>query len=111
MNIPTQSIEQGFYYHYKHDPVVGITHMCYEVVGVGISTEDECDPKFAHVVVYRPLYADSSVYTAGKLYWIRPIHMWGNVTKDGKTFPRFKKINEPELVEKLTRVRHEMYGA
>jgi hypothetical protein len=36
--------------------------------------------------------------------------MWmGDVTKDGKTFPRFTKITDPATIAELERIREEMY--
>lgn len=40
----------------------------------------------------------------------RPLAMWmGDVTKDDKTFPRFQKITDPELISQLEKIREEMY--
>ena len=73
-------------------------------------TEDDCRPEDANLVVYRPLY-EASVYKAGKLFDIRPLEMWmGNVEKDGRVLARFKKIEDTESIEKLERIKHEMYG-
>jgi len=110
MKIPTKVPEKGFYYHYKHDPNGEFNNYAYEVVGVGVHTEDDCRPEDASMVVYRPIY-ESSVYTAGKLFDLRPLEMWmGDVTKDDKTFPRFKKITDPEVIAKLEEIREEMYS-
>lgn len=89
MKISNKVPENGFYYHYKHDPNGPMNNYAYEVVGVGVHTEDDCRIEDANMVVYRPLY-ESSVYKAGKLFDLRPLEMWmDNVTKDGITFPRF----------------------
>lgn len=109
MKIPNQVPEKGLYYHYKHDPAGPINNYAYEVVGVGIHTEDDCRPEDAHLVVYRPLY-EAKVYTAGKFFDIRPLDMFmENVTKDGKTFPRFQKITDPDTVQKLGTIKRDMY--
>lgn len=101
----------GFYYHYKHDPNGPTNNYAYEVVGVGVHTEDDCRPEDANMVVYRPLYREAFVYQNGKLFDLRPLEMWmGDVTRDGETFPRFKKIVDPETNEKLSEVREQMYG-
>ncbi len=112
--IPKKVPELGFYYHYKHDPSGAVNNYAYEVVGVGFHTEDDCRPGEEHFVVYRPLY-DASVFKAAKDFGIpcfdnRPLEMWmGDVTKDGKTFPRFQKITDPQVVAELEKVREGMY--
>jgi len=111
MKIPAQVPEKGFYYHYKHDTSGPVNNYAYEVVGVGCHTEDDCRPEDANMVVYRPLY-ESSVYKAGKLFDLRPLEMWmGNVEKDGKTFPRFQKITDTEVIAELEVMRDRMYQA
>lgn len=110
MKIPDKVPENGFYYHYKHDPAKAFNDYAYEVVGVGVHTEDDCRPEDANMVVYRPLY-EASVFKVGKLFDLRPLDMWmGDVTKDGKTSARFSKINNPEIISKLKTLRAEMYG-
>lgn len=110
MKIPTRVPKNGFYYHYKHDPQGAVNHYAYEVVGVGVHTEDDCRPEDTSMVVYRPLY-EASVYTAGKLFDLRPLEMWmGDVTKDGKTFPRFQEITDAEVIAKLLVIRDQMYS-
>jgi hypothetical protein len=98
--------DPGLYYHYKHDPEGTINNYAYEVMGVGHHTED--DKTF--FVVYRPLY-ESSVYKMGKLFDIRPLEMFmEQVTKDGKTFPRFQKITDPKTISQLETIKQEMYN-
>jgi hypothetical protein len=110
MKIPEKVPEEGFYYHYKHDEAGAVNNYAYEVVGVGCHTEDDCLPEDANMVVYRPLY-ESSVYKAGKLFDLRPLEMWmGDVTKNGKTFPRFQKITEKRIIDELQIIRDKMYG-
>lgn len=110
VQIPHKVPENGFYYHYKHDPEGSINNYAYEVLGVGCHTEDDCRPEDIHMVVYRPLY-ESSVYKAGKLFDLRPLEMWmGEVAVNGKTVPRFRKITDPDVVKKLREIRREMYG-
>lgn len=109
MKLPTKVPEKGFYYHYKHDPKGPVNNYAYEFVGVGCHTEDDCRPEDATMVVYRPLY-EASVYKAGKLFDLRPLEMWmGEVTKDGKTFKRFQKITNKEVIVELQKVRDGMY--
>jgi hypothetical protein len=110
MKIPTKLPENGFYYHYKHNDSSGVSDYAEEVVGVGVHTEDDCRVEDTSMVVYRPLY-ETSVFSSGKLFYLRPLEMWmGEVTKDGKTFPRFQKITDPEVIRKLQALREEMYG-
>jgi hypothetical protein len=102
--------ERSFYYHYKHNPEKGIYDYAYEVMGVGYHTEDNCRPEDVHMVVYRPLY-ESSVYTAGKFFDIRPLEMFmEDIHKDGKTMHRFTKITDPRVVEQLEKRKQEMYS-
>jgi hypothetical protein len=62
-------------------------------------------------VVYRPLYEDAAVYKGGKLFDLRPLAMFMEyVTKQGKTFPRFKKIRDEAVIKELEVVRARMYG-
>lgn len=111
MKIPTKVPEKGFYYHYKHDPNGAVNNYAYEVIGVGVHTEDDCRPEDANMVVYQPLY-EASVYKAGKLFDLRPLEMWmEDVTKDGRTFPRFQKITDPGVVAELEAIKRQMYGA
>ena len=110
MKIPDQVPANGFYYHYKHDTRGLVNNYAYQVLGVGCHTEDDCRPQDANMVVYRPLY-EASVYKAGKLFDLRPLDMWmGEVTKDGKTFPRFLKITDMTVIKKLQEIKKEMYG-
>ncbi len=112
--IPKRVPEKGFYYHYKHQSDGEVNNYAYEVVGVGFHTEDDARPGEEHFVIYRPLY-EASVYTASKDLGIdgfdaRPLKMWmGEVEKDGKTFPRFQKITDPEVIAKLEEIKNDMY--
>src|SRR4051812_27155205 len=110
MKIPSKVPEKGFYYHYKNSPEKPVNNYAYEVVGVGVHSEDDCRPEDANMVVYRPLY-EAAVFKAGKLFDLRPLEMWmGNVEKDGKTFPRFKKITDPATIRQLEAIKVKMYG-
>ncbi len=97
-------IEKGFYYHYKHDPAEEFNNYAYEVIGTGLHTEDKTE-----TVIYRPLYKNT--YLNSFDYSNRPLDMFtGQVEKDGKTFPRFTKITDSEIILKLEKVKEEMYG-
>ena len=108
---PKEVPENGFYYHYKHDPDGPVNNYAYEVIGVGHHTEDYVTVEDMHMVVYRPLYEDAGVYKAGKLFDLRPLKMFMEyITKEGKTFPRFKKISDEEVIDELEAIRARMYG-
>ncbi len=112
--MPKRVPAPGFYYHYKHNPEGPVNDYAYEVVGVGFHTEDDVRAGEEHFVVYRPLY-EASVYRASKDLGIpcfdnRPLEMWmGDVAKGDRTFPRFQKITDSEVILELTRIRDEMY--
>ena len=100
--------EKGFYYHYKHDPAGSMNNYAYEFVTVGWHTED--DAQF--FAIYRPLYEEARTWKAGGIADARPLAMFmENVTKVGKTFPRFQKITDPTVIAQLTAIRDKMYGA
>lgn len=108
--IPEKVPEKGFYYHYKHDPAGEVNNYAYEFMGVGHHTEDDCRPEDALLAVYRPLY-EAFVYTNGKMFDVRPLSMFmEEVTKDGKTFPRFAPITDLAVIAALKEKRREMYG-
>ncbi len=110
MKIPTKVPEKGFYYHYKHVSDGAVNNYAYEVIGVGVHSEDDCRPEDANMVVYLPIY-EAAVYKAGKLFDLRPLDMWmGDVTKDGRTFARFTKITDANTIEELRKIKSEMYG-
>ena len=111
INVPSHIPTNGFYYHYKHDPQGIFNNYAYEVMGVGFHTEDNCRPEDSNVVVYRPLYESAPVYQAERFFDIRPLEMFmEDVTKEGKTFPRFVRISDPTLVKNLEEIKRQMYG-
>lgn len=70
-----QTIPLGKYRHFKGNE--------YEVIGIAKHSEDE-----EAMVVYRALYGDG-------ILWIRPADMWNEtITRDGRTFLRFAKVDE-----------------
>ncbi len=110
MKIPTSVPEKGFYYHYKHDPNGLVNNYAYELLNVGLHTEDECRPEDANMAIYRPLYPGCSAYENGKLYYLRPLEMFTEtVTKGGRTFQRFTKITDPEVIQKLEELKKQLY--
>ena len=105
MNIPEIG---AFYYHYKHTDE-SVNNYAYEVVGIGHHTEIEGLEEGA-MVVYRPLYESAGVYKIGKHYDVRPLAMFmEQVTKDGKTFPRFTKITDESIIVELEKICNLMY--
>jgi len=114
MKAPEQVPENGFYYHYKHDPSGEVNNYAYEVVGVGFHTEDDARAGEEHFVIYRPLY-EATVYQASKELGVpsfdaRPLEMFmEEVEKEGIKIPRFHKITEPATITALTKISSEMY--
>lgn len=67
-------IKSGKYRHFKGNE--------YEVLYVAKHSET-----LEEMVVYRALYGEHGV-------WVRPAEMWDEtITRDGKTFKRFEKID------------------
>lgn len=70
-----ETIKPGKYRHFKGNE--------YEVTGIARHSETG-EP----MVVYRALYGDRGL-------WVRPADMWNEtVTRDGKTFQRFTRMEE-----------------
>jgi hypothetical protein len=108
---PTQVPEPGFYYHYKHDPAGAINNYAYYIDGVGHHTEDDCRPMDQHMMVYRPLYDSAFVYKNGKMFDLRPLHMFYEPADwQGKSVQRFVKITNPAVIEELKKIKAQMYG-
>ncbi len=115
MKVPEKIPVKGFYYHYKHDATGTINNYAYELIGVGIHSEDDCAPEDANMAIYLPLY-ESRAFKAGKFFVLRPLDMFvGNVTKDlparagNKIFPRFIKITDKKVITELEKIKIEMY--
>lgn len=99
--------ENGFYYHYKHDPHGARYNYMYEVTGVGENTE----ARENLFVLYRPLSPDSPAYQKGKCFYVRPLEMFmEEVEKGGKRISRFTKITDPDLIIELENIRDQMYA-
>jgi len=112
LQIPAVVPEIGFYYHYKHNSDGSVENYAYEVLNVGIHTEEDCRPEDANLVIYRPLYEDAAVYKAGGFWDARPLTMWmGTVEKDGHTVLRFTRITDPAVIAELQMQSAKMYGA
>ena len=91
MQIP----ENGFYYHYKHDPLEGINDHAYEVIGIAQHSEDP-----DKLVIYRPLYKIINIAPA--TYFARPLEtFFKEVEYKGKIIPRFTRITDLILIDEL----------
>lgn len=111
LQIPSVVPTGTFYHHYKHNPSKGVRHYAYELIGVGVHTEDDCRPEDANMVVYRPLYVEAAVFKAGRFFDLRPLEMWmGNVNVGDESIPRFQQVLDPTAIAELALAREEMYG-
>ncbi len=71
----SETIKLGKYRHFKGNE--------YEVIDVARHSET-----LEELVVYRALYGEGGL-------WVRPAKMWNEmVTRDGRTFKRFEKIED-----------------
>lgn len=103
-----QNLEKGFYYHYKHDPSKDEFNYAYEVLNIAHHTEVEGLEESA-MVVYRPIY-EAPVYKMGKHWDVRPLTMFmEEIEKNGKIIPRFRKVEDKEIIKKLEERVKEMY--
>lgn len=81
--------EKGYYYHFKHTDD-SINNFAYRVFGVSYHSESQ-EP----LVIYKALYGDNKM-------WARPLDMFmDEVEKDNYNGPRFKKIEDEELIGQL----------
>ncbi len=68
-------VKLGKYRHFKGNE--------YEVLGVAKHSET-----LEEMVIYRALYGEKEI-------WVRPVAMWNEqISRDGKTFPRFTYIGK-----------------
>lgn len=109
ITLPENFPEPGFYYHYKHLPEKGLTHYAYEVIGLGLHTESG---KFH--VEYRPLYPEALVFQLGRVGVRvndhRPVEMFmQDVSVDGVSKPRFRRVTDPGILRVLVGARLKMY--
>ena len=80
-----QTIPLGRYRHFKGNE--------YEVIGIARHSEDE-----SPMVVYKALYGEGGM-------WTRPASMWNEtVTRDGKIYRRFYRLDRIERVEKYEKL-------
>lgn len=94
-----QKIPQGFYYHFKHNPEVSINNYAYWLVGIAKHSENE-----EFTVIYKPMYKNEWLGEAELMS--RPIEMFTDmVEKPEYSGPRFKLIEDPEIIAKLSILR------
>ena len=93
------NIKKGFYYHFKHDPSKSINNYAYRLVGTAKHSETE-----EVTVIYKPMYRNEWL---GEVELIsRPIEMFmDTVEKPEYTGPRFRLIEDPEIIAKLNILR------
>lgn len=104
--------DDGFYYHYKHDPNGAVNNYAYYIFNVGHHTEDDCRPIDKFTANYLPLYEDAYVYRLGngRISDTRPLSMlMSKVTKDGVELNRFTRIFDPDIIDALTIQGRKMY--
>jgi hypothetical protein len=122
--LPGPRPEPGYYYHYKHDPSMkvdgcvdaDVRNYAYEVLpGLGFYTEDDGPPE-KYRVKYLPLYPWAPVYkvtlaTGDAVEDHRPLAQFmEQVETDSYTGPRFRKVTDTVLIERLRNIADEMYG-
>jgi hypothetical protein len=94
----SNTLEKGFYYHYKRNQALDHFNYVYEVLGTALHTETG-----AVTVIYRPLY--TSDYSKGNDFYSRPIEMFlGHVDTGSARMQRFTKIEDPVWIETLEKV-------
>lgn len=103
MEKPTNIPRKGFYYHYKHDPKKDFNNYAYEVIGTALHSEER-----NYTVLYRPLYPNTFLAPAN--YVARPLGMFMEQVKvGGEVVPRFRLIANREVIERLEKIKAEMY--
>lgn len=103
MEKPTNIPQNGFYYHYKHDLNKDLNNYAYEVIGVALHSEER-----NYTVLYRPLYTNTFLAPAN--YVARPLEMFMEQVKvGGEAVSRFRLIADNETIERLEKIKEEMY--
>lgn len=94
-----------YYYHFKHDDSDVCDH-AYVIQGFGFDAEKDCE-----VLFYKPLYEVDILKGSDMDVFVRSVENFTEVmNRDGKTFPRFSKITDPEIISKLESKKKELYG-
>lgn len=93
-----------FYYHFKHNPEDVCDH-AYVIEGLAFDLEHDKE-----VLLYKPLYElviDGLKVDTG----VRSVDNFTEmVTRDGKTFERFSRVTDPEVISKLELRKKELFG-
>ncbi|MBX4195469.1 DUF1653 domain-containing protein [Candidatus Parcubacteria bacterium] len=105
---PADWPKNGFYYHFKHTRDGPINEGAYEVVGVGRMTESK-DENPELMVIYRQLY-EHPTPIPGRPFELRPLKMFtGTIRRAGYSGPRFVRITNQNVIDRLIWVRKQMY--
>lgn len=97
----------GFYYHCKRSEESSVEDHAYEVIGIAIDPDHLADIS----VVYRPLYR-GKVELAPNTFLKRPLRKFmGEKLWRGKVVPRFSRIEDPQVIMILERVKRVLYQA
>jgi len=107
---PRKLPDPGYYYHFKHDPQGPVNNYAYYIYGVGHHTEENCRREDVFMQVYRPLYEEAYAYRNGRLFDLRPLHMFYDSAEwQGKKVLRFAKIVDADVIAKLEAIKNRMY--
>ena len=92
-------IKKGFYYHFKHDPSKSVNNYAYWLIGTAKNSETE-----EVTVIYKPMYTNEWLGEVELMS--RPIDMFmDTVEKPEYSGLRFRPIEDPEIIAKLTDIR------
>lgn len=85
-----------YYYHYKHNPNLGVDNYCYEIIGIAHETETN-----QKVVIYKPMYkTDFELFS-------RPLQMFiqlVDVPQYDWHDSRFVKITNESILAQLQKI-------
>ena len=88
-----------YYYHYKHNPEMGIFDYAYKIIGIATHSETQ-----DLMVVYQPLYVSSNYDQVGVDFWVRPLTMFTedvSIKEYNYQGLRFKLITDSDLIQRL----------
>ncbi len=114
LKLPINVPKLGFWRHYKHEPAGPTNNYTYEVVGIGVNTEDDCPHEHRITVLYRPLYnselVEASKKSGNNFHWSRPLDNWmGDVDKGDYKGPRFIPVTDSGTITDLHWLSQRMY--